>query len=461
MRWMVVMCAGLLGCAPSSEPFPVAQLRQAVPGLPGFVGDPGSLLGSSLAACPDGGFVAGAPGIGTAWFSEALDMPAAIGDGLGRAVACQRVGGVAVMLAGGDAGVRRDNAWVWTHAFTASSTSSISRSDAPTLPILVGGRGTVHFFNPVTRADIGNALGSVSSTSLLVLVLWMRGHPRFLVSSGGRVEHYTFDPLTNKAALTGTFHNPASGFGKAMAVGELLPSPGEEVAIAADQKVFIYSAMGTQLLMLPGNEASFGDALAIQRDYGVGLDALLVGEPSLDRVHRFIGSAGTVVSSLPSPEAMFGASLAVDPANTVAIGAPLYQDGGAVFFEQLSGPSRAGEAQTCVAEAVCRTKGGCVTGVCVGGVYCDTSMGTGVSACDVGDRCVVGVCVNTRDAGVVVQPPDSGVIPSIDAGTSGKDAGSDDAGVTIEPLIFSTRGCSASGALPVLLMALAMVFRRR
>ena len=459
MRWIAVMCAGLLGCAPSSEPGPVAQLRQAFPGLPEFIGEPGSLLGSSLTACPGNGFVAGAPGIGSAWFSDALNMPAAVGDGLGRTVACQRIGGVAVMLAGGGAGVRKDNSGVWTNAFTAASTTSLSRSDAPTLPLLVGGVGTVHFFNPITRADVGTPLVNLPGSGSQVL--WMLGHSRFLVSSEGRVERYTFDPLTNKATLAGMVTDMASGFGKAMAVGELLPSPGEEVAIAADGKVFIYSATGLPVLSLSGTEDSFGAALAIQREYGVGLDALLVGEPSLDQVHRFIGSAGTVVSSLPSPGSRFGASLAVDPVNTVAIGAPEYQGSGAVFFERLGGPSRTGDVQSCVAGAMCRTRSNCVTGVCVGGVYCDTSLSTGASACDVGDRCVVGVCVDTRDAGVVVQPPDSGVFPSMDAGTSGKDAGSEEAGATMEPLLFSTSGCSAGGALPVVLMALAMLFRRR
>ncbi len=450
--------------------------------MPQFVGEPGSLLGSSLAACPGNGFVAGAPGEGTAWLSGAQTMPQPIGDGLGRTVACERLGGVALMLAGGDAGVRKESAGVWFNALTPAPTLSLSRSDEPTLPLLVGGEGTVNFFNPSSGAKIGMA--PVNTAGFGSVVLWMKERPRFLVSyeSGLLVQQYAYNPLTKTAAVAGAFTNATAGFGKALAVGDLLPTPGDEVAIGADGKVYIYSATGAALLILPGTETSFGSALAVQREYGAGIDALLVGEPTLDRVHRFVGDAGTVISSISTPGSMFGASLAVDPVKTLAIGAPLYQGGGAVFFESLGGLVRTGESKECVTGTSCRTNA-CTVGVCVGGAFCDTSTGTGASVCDPGERCVFGICVASGvdagiDGGTMIDPPDSGVFPSVDAGMrdagseagndagssdagSGKDAGSDDAGVNREPLLFSTSGCSTGGALPMLLLALVMFRRAR
>ena len=448
MRWVAVMCAGVVSCAPSGEFEPVAQVRQAFPTAE-FVGDPGSLLGSSLAACPDTGFVAGAPGIGSAWLSGSPEMPTAVGDQLGRTVACQRSNGVALMLAGGSAGARKNNSGVWGSALTLEPTMSIARSNVRSLPILVASVGTVRFFDPVMHREIGTPLVNLSVSG--PLVLWVRETPLFLVSwGGGLVQSYTFIPQLNEARFDKTFRNAAPGFGRALAAGELLPSQDEEVAIGADQQVFIYSAGGVELLRLSGSEASFGAALAIQHNYGVGLDALLVSEPTLDQVHRFIGDAGTVVASISMTGSMFGASLAVDPVNTLAIGAPLFQPGGAVFLEPLGRDVREGELKDCASGAVCRTSV-CFTGVCVGGAFCDTSAGTGASACDQSQNCMSGVCMDA-DAGVV---NDAGVVS--DAGLSP----GVDAGVGMGPSIFSTSGCSASGVLPALLLALMMLRRRQ
>ncbi len=451
-------------------------------------------------------------------------MPAAQGSSLGFAVACEGLI-VGQMFAGGQTGVRKDVGGTWVGALTNLPTFSLSRPTDQSLPLLVGRGGLVEFYDSITGAKTGQVSGGANFG---LVVQWFPTQPSFVVlSSSGEVSIYDFNIGTRTATARPAIVNMTSGFGQSLAVGDFLSPPGEELAIGADGVVFIYDQSGTQLALLSGSEPSFGASLAVERGYVPGLDALFVGEPSRNTVHRFIGRWGSVASELfNATGARFGASLAVDPDVTqLAVGAPGYQFSGAVFFERLGPNMRMGEARACVAGNACVTSN-CTVGTCIGDVFCDTTAGTflcgpletcngqglcvqddggvpvfdgGVTILDAGlPRFDAGTAVDAgvemdggmpmSDAGLfdAGEPtPDMDGGPSADAGTTffdagnpsdagskpdagreeRKDAGLDagDDGTRLDPLIFSTSGCSGcseTGPLPLLLLALGWASRR-
>ena len=366
----------------------------------------------------------------------------------------------------------------------------------------MGALASVQLFDPLTGFVVG--MGQVGSTGFGSAVSWFPGSQRrFAVGNVVAREVRIYDlPPGSPPALVSTIPNTlATGFGKALAVGDFRPaSPGPELAIGAEGAVFIYSESGVLLGRVLGMGASFGTALAVEH-WRADLDVLWVGEPGLDQVWRFIGSEGVVADALGSPGASFGASLAIDSANTVAIGAPGYgAASGAVYFDARGFSAMQGEVRACT--GLTCVSSNCLLGTCTGGVFCNTGGSPElclpvVEVCDNAGHCLQedgGI----SDAGSVAvldggpsPDPDAGMTPvdggapdagaQTDAGSSSSDAGdrpredggslndggTADAGeVALRddvPLTFKTTGCGCTetSALPLLLLALALGRRTR
>lgn len=532
MRWAVLVSAAWWSCAPSqtSGDSPgTRSLRQAFPNpatLP-QVGPPGSLLGSSLAKCPGAGFAAGAPGTGTGWHSPSGVTPPGVGEGLGRAVACVMTGmGTTEMIAGGDAGVRKALLGSWSPAAGLGSVLSLSSSDNPQLPLLLGYNAAVALANPTNGDQVGSTLTGTNGYG--AVVRWYPSQARFAVTHavGSMVRLYDFDAANSGVIAVDTITNAVPGFGRSIAVGNVLPSPGDELIIGATGAVYVYLNDGTGPVMrLTGNHSSFGASLATAPGNG-GLHQLFVGEPGSDYVYRFLGDAGAVLTESANTAERFGASLAVN-LSELAIGAPDHSSGaGAVYTVLLTPPLSMGEVQECTVGRTCFSQQ-CMSGECVGGVFCDLSAP--FFECQPDETCSDGRCLSAdggaavRDSGVIgpiddggviiiddggvvfpidggvvippdasvqldagvsfdagsadagaVDPADSGVPPRPDGGVDAgaeldagvkppKDAGSElDGGVDggVEPMIFTTSGCSQSAVLPMLALCLAMLRRR-
>ena len=509
MRWAVLVCSLFWSCAPSTlSDGSHGELRQALPmpmNLP-YVGPPGSRLGSSLAPCSGSGFVAGAPGTGTAWHSPSGALPQAIGSGLGRAVGClpPSGGGDSAMVAGGDAGMRVVVSGGWTSAYSLSPTLSISVSDVTGFPVLVGTSSAFLLYNRTTGTVVNAQTGTAAH-----VVQWFSGSTRFAVTTsiGSMVKLYDFNTSTNGFDFVTTIPNNALGFGRALAVGDVLPAPGEELIIGAEGAVFVYLNDGTGPVMrLSGNNASFGTSVSSSLTQ-FSIEGVLVGEPADDRVFQFVGDAGSVFMASPSPGESFGASVAAN-GGEFAIGAPDHLMGSGAVYTIVQPPLvRVGEVQECTVGQPCFSES-CLQGECLGGVFCD--LAAQIPACLMDQRCDQGICVSfdggtvTRDAGTginldsgVIDPdldagrpdasvsfdagrPDAGSIGPGDAGmdagsttdrdsgvddrdgggTPQKDAGSDQVDGGSEPMYFTTSGCSETGLLPMLALCLAMIRRR-
>ncbi len=475
-------------------------------GVPVVEGTPGSKLGASLAACRLSGFVAGAPGTGTAW-SSTLGTPPFQGNYLGRTVACEGTTSTRP-LAGGAQGVREDISGMWNGVFTSGSVLSLSRGHDLSLPILVGRGGFVELYDR-TSGTLTTTLDGGGAPSFGMVVHWSPSQPIFLVTKMiGEVRIYNFNATNGNITLLGSIPNMTAGFGRALALGDFSPAAGMEIAIGAERSVYLYN-MGSSTLLPPlmGSDSSFGTSLAVEFD-GVapGLDSLLVGEPATNTVYRYVGTARSIASALPNVGARFGASIAVDSTSTeLAVGAPDYNGNGAVFIESRQASTRMGQIMTCTVGSACITSG-CIEGTCQGEVFCNTAAATPACTpdqfCDGRGRCLLAdggladagrmtIDAGTPDASVSfdagapdasISPfdagtPDAGISPedggsqSTDAGSREdagprQDAGLGDAGSDAErmtPLLFSTSGCtscSETGALPLLLLGLLLARRR-
>ena len=508
MRLAVLVSAAFWACAPSSgsdDSPPIRSLRQAgaIP-IP-EVGPPGSRLGTSLTRCPGAGFVAGAPGTGTAWHSPSGTIPPAIGEGLGRAVACVMSStNTTEMIAGGDGGVRKAISGTWSPALGGGDVLSMSTSDDPQLPLLLGYTGAVALANPANGMQVGPIMDG-GTDGFGAVVQWYRGAHRFAVTHavGSTVQIYDFDAASSLSASYDTLTNNVAGFGRSLAVGNVLPSTGDELIIGANGAVFVYLYDGTGPVMrLSVNDMSFGASLTTA-PHPSGLEQLFVGAPGSNKVYSYLGDAGAEYFSAVNNE-RFGASLAFN-SGLIAIGAPEYlSSSGAVYTELLLPGAAFGEVQECQVGLACMDQQ-CLTGVCVGGVFCDTSASAQVGCDPAAEFCSAGSCVEFdggvigRDGGLVVDDGgvvlvDSGISQPIDASVF-FDAGTPDAGVSgdsgvvdpedagmkrdaglegdggvrpakdagadqFDPMIFTTSGCSETGALPMLALCFALLRRR-
>ncbi|MFZ5445982.1 MAG: hypothetical protein ACOZQL_38680 [Myxococcota bacterium] len=386
MRPALVVMFVLAGCALDEVPHqPVGVRLQA--GSMSETGAPGAQLGARLAACPSGGFIAGAPGAGSVWvwpadqwFSlmtvNAYPFPVACYSGISGGDRWW-VGGATPMTLFPDGGVT---------SLAGTFVQSFSTGDGPF--IAVGGTGLTQLVplntsvlsipGPIISAA-GPALAWNGST-LAIGMPASNSVSRWLVSPDGGSSPAA--PLTPP--------NGAIEFGRPLVVGNVSLESGEELVVgdAPAGRVHVFGAQ--QSYALTGG-SSFGSAIALdQRVFGdAGLRGLWIGEPSADLVWFFLGDAGFPFSE-GSPGAQFGAAIAVDPLGRVAIGAPLSADGGgAVFLLDVDAGIPDGVARTCTVGVPCPLPG-CMKGTCLGGVWCLTGGAT--STCTPNEVCAAGVC---------------------------------------------------------------------
>jgi hypothetical protein len=284
-------------------------------------------------------------------------------------------------------------------------------------------------------------------------------------------------PTANKGAVisfTGeppTLHDEvvidSPGAGLAMTLGDVMPGSGTdnglELLIATQTKIII--ARNGNLLAYVPVEANIdptalpGPAISLAVETrplapNGTTRAWWYGVPSLNIVHRCIGSYCFDSNPVDAPNAAFGAAMGIS-GSTLVIGAPAYDGGtqGAVSIVDLDDfdAGFTGEDQNCTHGVGCCTAAHQL-GICVGGAFCAVTLGMETSL-----KCLPEDAGTTVDAGT-----DGGTKVDSDAGIDG---GTDGGGVTgpeiPDPAQFATCGCtSANGGFAVLLLA-ALALRRR
>jgi len=474
-----------VACSNPSEREPVRSLAQAnVRNLtPRLIGAAGSATGWSVVPCL-GGFAAGAPFESHADFFPVgfIDLHTTVqvtgGRTIGTTVACQPRG--PVFLAGGSAGIY-ETFDAGISPFSTTAVWSIATADQPGLPLLVAEDGTNSVLLKLID-DVGTVEWSFrvfTNSSVGAYATWIPGTTRFAVGDPGaqRVRLFSYEPNTHVVTADGELlapvRDPDPNFGLALAFGDVNPASGPEVIVGAPfyGTVFVYNPASTPQLLftLSGPGQGFGNALAVEPgDAGGGLRALWVGVPTLDALYRYVGDAGETTSVVMPDASVFGFALAVENASTLAIGAPLWGDGGAVFeasfTELIDGGALNGQQQECVVNQPCSV-GSCRHGRCHGGVLC----------VDIVPRCSIDLCVSDEcllpnadagsdDAGAV----DAGAVdagPDLDAGIvsdAGADAGANDGGTTVpfpDSVAFIS-SCSVGAFSPLLLLVLALLRRQ-
>ena len=524
-RLLVALLFGFTGCTSVDEPAPVAALEQANNGFPDvgpdWVGtNTQAHLGSVISTCPGSGFLAGAPGDDSAWFLPQGIRVSPMRQGVisSYPVICMGSQGGIV---GGPSAARVSSGGVWAPlptppveslALAGNGWVAVGETDAGVVALFAPGSATTLISPNYTSPAVGGNGAAVAwhSASMLV-VANSESHSVALwpLSSGADGGVIRGNPFTLLNPDQTSFN---SDFGAVLAVGNVALSAGEEIIVAApaNGRVYVYSASAVLLLTLSASN-SFGASLEVDpRPFAGSLHALWVGEPRLDRVHAFVGDAGTAFDAPASADGgLFGAAIAIDSTGVLAIGAPRYSQNpgdevGAVYSFTFDGGLLPGVVGQCSAGAGCVLPY-CTAGSCMGGVLCMPAGGAG-SACPATKTCVNDACV-TRDAGTDAGAPDAGTTDAgapdagapdagapdagapdagrADAGTTdagftdagadaggqgGGDAGLDDAGTADagsgadagmnEALVFRSCGCS-TGGLPMLLLGLALGLRRR
>jgi hypothetical protein len=446
-RCSLLMVALVAGC--TSEPTASREsggLRQPLPMVmpfPLFQGrTTGAQLGTSLDPCGGGGFVAGAPGDnsallvtdGGAWF----ESPVGILDGgaVGVSVVCDGPVSVPRVVTAGDLGVFHSTLLAGWVKIKDGGVEVIARGSSAISPLLVAepSSGTVSVYNQLSGYTLASSIpGAQGMGSALV---W---HPAGTYFAAGNPRTATvrltgWDTNANTTTSTTVLQGPTgSGFGAALAIGDVHPNPGAELIVGTPgtAQVFIYGeGMGAPPLLmvldaLAAAAGSFGLSLAVERlGTTATLNGLWVGDPFNDSLMRFIGDAGETLDG-PTVGASFGSSLAVSGSSLV-IGAPLYSDvhfqSGAIFKVPLDPAVVNGTPMLCDVREDCFTPT-CEVGRCLGGVAC---LPAG-RLCPLA-VCVAGMCPSdggmNLDAGSDAgSPPDAG---TTNAGTT--DAGNPDAG---------------------------------
>ncbi|MBL8913763.1 MAG: hypothetical protein JNM17_23880 [Archangium sp.] len=433
--------AVLTACAPSPSDFDplddVAVLRQA--GLPRMPVAQGGVtnarLGSSIAACRSNGlftaqaFATGAPGIGTALLytsGPSAFTPPDAGNEFGIGVLCTGSGNQPELIAWSSA----PNAWRQTFSgstdvlFVGARVDAMARGDSAMSPYLIAVDAGLY-------SNTGSNQPTLINTDLRRNVRVACAHGSNLCAVAHRASGATIYNAELGQELDAIPPPDAGRSVTAIAIGELSPAPGLEVAIAGDGVVDVYSrGMRTSLLYTlrpPQAVAGFGQALAIDRiDAGAGLASLWVGSPGEARVYRFLGDAGVVGVEVNAPVGTeLGGALAIETDGKLLVGAPLWDgpfvDEGAVFRDTPEEWAPLGfiqgVQQECdVSAPFCRVTGmpgTCFVGRCIGGVVCADLVGS--------TNCSIGTDAGPND-------PDGGS----DAGNTGNDAGMVDAGSVID-----------------------------
>lgn len=528
MRAALTALLCLTGCAGVEDPVAPATVSITRQAASVTFGDGGvrvkgngllAHLGSTIASCPGGGYVAGAPGDDSVWLSpvqarlvtprlfllEVEPFPVVC---LGATANVLRVlvGGPTAYSLRPDGGSQVSGQRIDAFDATPGSWLAVGRA-AP---------GNVSLFPSNAPALTSPTFTTTPPLAGLgTSVAWNQGGALLVGNPAARTAGlYLPDVNADGGVLLiapFTLANPepglaASDFGMVVATGDVTPDFSEEHLIAAPAvgRVYIFSGIAHVMTLRGG--PSFGAALAIDpRDLGGGLHALWVGEPSANRVHRFVGSEGQAFDAPGSAgnNSKFGAALTVDAQGVLAVGAPKYSDGvllelGAVFEATVDAGTLVGLAMHCDAGQSCALPG-CTTGTCLGAVFCEQVRAAG-SDCAATERCVLNTCVDggadagSTDAGSAgatdAGPMDAG---SMDAGATdagARDAGAVDAGLTDggadagvgsdagsltdggatdagaldagqEPLVYQTSSCGCSSLEVPLWMLLGLAVRRR
>ena len=413
-------------------------------------------LGTSLSACPMGGFVAGAGSypfvsfVGSDYTAPLWSGVNTSTNGLGNDVEClDATTGVAagpdgVYLPGAAAPLLQNNTWSLTRASAALLAGAFVNDT----------KGCVF---AITDAGAPSLLcGDDSSFGMAVAV--NEDKPQLAVGTPGLDKVELFEPRDGGLTRMHTITLPSGlqgggGFGSVLAYGDVTAAPGKELLVGSGDGVFIFNE-APQLVMSLTLESRVdlngfeGPPVAIAVEpTALGswpVRHFWLGFPSKDLVFRCLGtSCDAFAVNLPTAAgSMVGASLAIDR-TSLLVGAPNWEHGGAVFaFTAELGAAFAdgGFAQECG-----QSDKPCACGyLCLGGVVCVPSAAS--------------VC--TADAGLTL---DAGVSTK-DAGTTSKDAGSaDDAGVggSLGAAELSARGCTSAPVWPLLALALLSLRQKR
>lgn len=516
-NWLSAALLVLAAC--DSARHETASRRDALL-APKWEGAPGSELGASLAACRGEGYVAGAPGVngfiyvkqGTQheYGQVGTDMHAS-----GEAVACEDTP-ARVVFTGGSQGLFAQVLDGGQTQLLDAPVTAISLGSNADAGMLVGEPPSVKHMTTISPAVVGvttgtNQFGASIARSLLARDFFAIGDPyNATVTVPARL---SFDGgLGTTMVIQGP--TATSRFGASVAIGDVHPSPGEELIIGApgENRVYVYSTLSTYPLLLTyeprsasGNGQDFGATVAVEPKAAGVLGAVLVGAPGAGEVTRFIGSAVDVTWSLPGGY-RFGQSI-VRTSDRIVIGAPGYASNAGALFELVPPDEVHGETGPCAEGRPCPLDG-CLVGMCIGGVVCSS---LNASTCP--GTCASNVCV-LPDAGVSIDAGTGGGNGSGGGGgdgtgggngngggsgggggdgttgggdgatggggaepvgggtaTGGGDGGGGavstdggpqtDAGVPTDPVTYTASGCSSGAALPTLLAGLFLARRRR
>lgn len=305
--------------------------------------------------------------------------------------------------------------------------------------------------------------------------------------------------------------------GTALALGNIIGGTDEEIIATAvgSTRVRIYNSSLTILdeVVGPAGTTSFGSSIVVQPNADGGLGALLIGEPSANRVWRYEGGTLRALNlTLEMGQGTFGAALAVAGPDTVYVGDPTFGSGlsqGAIYRIDGPIPVLGTTGSTCLSTADCPP---CAT-ACIG-FEC---VVTDPTTCPSGQVCAAMGCVpvlmvsdagfmsdagtlpqdagvpdagprdagtgdaGSADAGVDGGPVDAGPVDAgpvdagpadagpVDAGQSdagavdagGVDAGSIDAGRDLRPTAFTNSGCTSSPGAIFAALCVLLVRRKR
>lgn len=430
------------------------------------IGRPGFELGASVSMCGPNQFVAGAPGGsamlrfagGDAGWARASDAPNAR---FGESVLCRPQ----QPAFGGPGGLRvlNDGLWdlLWDRPAFALAPRALSGATEPLYLATARQSDGGHLL--LRSSASSSALEPVFETADTAFGSSLVAGPYVAVGSTnenkGAVSIFKNDPPMFSSGID----VPLAYGAAALAMGDIMPGSGNdegvELLVASTEKIVIFrngALIGSWAVednldpSLPGPPIS----LAVETRPLVptgSVRAWWYGVPSLNLVHRCVGTYCFPNNPVTTLHAAFGASIATS-GSTLVIGAPAYDGGsqGAVFVLNLDdfdggGGAYTGEDQNCIHGTSCCTSKQ-QYGVCVGDAFCAVTTDAPPSA----------LCGAVVDAGT-------------DGGSSAEDAGVDggsqpDAGTpdeTLKPVEFGTCGCtSANGGFAVLLLA-ALALRRR
>ena len=421
-----------MGCSPITGDDGLSTRRDA---LPSHYGPPYSRLGTSVAWCPDAGYLVGMPGTGMVMATNpASGLPTfvTVESGVGLAVACgtSSDGGLSTFAAG-DGGAFRLLSDGGAMRLPASSGSG---TGLPVVALSYDG-DSVLLGAPPYALGVGLVLPGDAGSGFGAAVLQI---PGFVVVGAPEEGSVTVFKLDGSVSTQLWGSSPGSRFGASLAWGTLTPGESPRLVIGApgERRVYVVTmsngaAVSTSMLPEagPSPAAEFGAALAVEPlallDAGV-LHALWVGAPGNNEVDRFI--AGELVQQAygDTSAERFGAALVARPGGA-AIGAPEYGSGSGALYFVDSTLARPAVLQSCAAGNDCPIN--CQLGECVAGVLCVAPVCTlGSCGCEVGFACdePTQQCVAIPDAGEADAGEADAGVP--DAGMS--DAGMSDAGVS-------------------------------